>query len=66
MGMKVWQRRYFVKTVLCMSKHGVAALEIFEYGLLDSSHPSGGVMEYSGIQPERMKAISWVPWSPGC
>ena len=40
--MKVWQQCYFVKTasILCMSKHGIAALEIFEYGLLDSSHPA--------------------------
>ena len=58
----------FVKTanVLCVSKHGIAALELFEYGLLDSSHPAGGAMEYSGIRPEWMKAISWVPWSLGC
>jgi len=45
--MKVWHRCYFVKTasVPCMSKHGIAALELFEYDLLDSSHPAGGVTE---------------------
>ena len=49
-----------------MSKYGIAALKLFEYGLPDSTHPAGGAMEYSGIRHEWMKVVSWVPWSPGC
>jgi len=59
--MKVWYQCYFVKNanVPCILKWGVAALELFEYGLPDNSHLAGGAVEYSGICPEWMKGTPW-------